>query len=103
MEEAALQRGRITIYISGCQPSLHLRAGVPKLFRPRTPFYIPTGFTHPQSPTLFLFFLLREELLTGGGGCVGAYHGRAMRVMGAAALGLAQKSETATFVDIETL
>jgi len=29
--------------------------------------------------------------------CVGAYHGRAMRVMGAAALGLAQKSEAATF------
>jgi len=36
-------------------------------------------------------------------GCVGAHRGRAMRVMGAAALGLAQKSEAAKFVDRNTL
>jgi len=44
-----------------------------------------------------------ESVLTCVRGCVGAYHGRAIRVMGAAALGLAQKSEAAKFVDIETL
>jgi len=36
-------------------------------------------------------------------GCVGAYHGRAMCVIGAAALGLAQRSGAAKCVDIETL
>jgi len=44
-----------------------------------------------------------ESVLTCVRGYVGTYHGRAMRVMGAAALGLAQKSEAAKCVDIETL